>query len=174
MWNTLLLMLLIMVVAATAGLKARKDYASRWGLPAEMGQSKFPPPGQTRDPQWNRLLDLPDGRTMVSDGGILLDAAIAKPASLPSTVLPAETGKRYADIMASKYADEFAMSALSSGDRAYTTPSGIGINANYIDYLKRTVTGAIRFRMNKSLDPIVILVNDTPVGVVMPMVLPKK
>jgi hypothetical protein len=174
MANTLLPMLLIVVVASlTAGLKARHDDTFS-GLRGEVAQSKFPPPGQTRDPQWNRQLELPDGRTMVSDGGILLDAAIAKPASLPPTVLPAATGKRYADIMASKYADEFAMSALSSGDRAYTTPSGIGINANYIDYLKRTVSGGIRFRTNKSLDPIVILVSDTPVGVVMPMVLPKK
>jgi hypothetical protein len=173
MWNTLLL-LIMFVASLTTGLQARHDGVSFSGLRAEVAQSKFPPPGQTRDPQWNRQLKLPDGRTMVSDGGILLDAAIAKPASLPPTVLPAETGKKYADIMASTYPDEFAMSALSSGDRAYTTPSGIGINANYIDYLNRTVSGAIRFRTKKSLDPIVILVSDTPVGVVMPMVLPKK
>jgi hypothetical protein len=172
MRNTFLLMLLIMGNGLTPGLQARHD-SSRWGLRAEMGQSKFPPPGLTREPQWNHLLTLPDGRTMVTDGGIMLDAAIAKPASPPSTVLPAEIGKRYADIMASKYPEEVALSGLSLRDRAYMTSSGIGINPNYIDYLKRTVAGAIRFRVNGSLDPIVILVNDTPVGVVMPLMLPK-
>jgi hypothetical protein len=142
--------------------------------PAGQGGQQFPPPGQTRDPQWNRVLKLPDGRILVTDGALALDAAIAKPASLPATVLPEQTGKRYADIMDAKHEDDFALSSLTSGERMYLTPSGIGINTNYIDYLKRIVSGAIRFRMNKSLDPIVIVVGGKPAGVVMPMVAPKK
>ena len=44
-------------------------------------------PGAAGDPQWQRVVHLSDGRTFVSDGGLALDAAIAKPRALPSSVL---------------------------------------------------------------------------------------
>src|ERR1051326_4596833 len=59
---------------------------------AALSQDPPPPlspaaPGSA-GPTWQRTLRLSDGRTFVTDGGLAIDAALAKPATLPAGVLP--------------------------------------------------------------------------------------
>lgn len=44
-------------------------------------------PGTPGDPTWQGVVRLTDGRTFVTDGGLAIDAAIAKPAKLPARAL---------------------------------------------------------------------------------------
>ena len=72
--------------------------------------------------------------------------------------------------------DEFTPRQLSKGPRPgmYVSPSGVVLSALYVDYLHRTLpAGQWRLRMKGTYEPVVILVNGTPVGVVMAMVPPK-
>src|SRR5262245_56570279 len=52
-------------------------------------------PGTPGDPQWQGILRLSDGRTFVTDGGLAIDAALAKPAALPSRELAAKVLETY-------------------------------------------------------------------------------
>ena len=116
------------------------------------------------------MLKLSDGRTLVTDGALLVDAAIAKPATLPATILPPSTAKIMEGHMSAQLPDEFGLAQLSAGPRpgTYATPSGILLNRTYVDFLRQSVPPAqLRFRMKGQLDPIVIVVSGKPVGVLM-------
>jgi hypothetical protein len=66
--------------------------------------------------------------------------------------------------------DEFGLSQLSprSESRAFEAPNGIRLNATYLDFLRGHVPPArVRLRMKGELDPIVILLDGKPVGVMM-------
>jgi len=67
--------------------------AAAFGSDAVSAQLKTTAPGSAGDPVWQRTLHLSDGRTFVTDGGIAMDAALAKPASLPSQTLPEASAK---------------------------------------------------------------------------------
>src|SRR5690606_3003252 len=45
-------------------------------------------PGTRGDPQWQGVLRHRDGRTFVTDGGLAIDAALARPATLPQKEYP--------------------------------------------------------------------------------------
>ena len=56
------------------------------------GQTSRPPissPSVVAPPTWWRALAMPDGRTFVTDGGLSIDAALVKPASMPEKLPPA-------------------------------------------------------------------------------------
>lgn len=145
------------------------------GVPAVTAQQqrmKPTAPGTPGDPKWQRHLRLSDGRTFVTDGGLALDAALAKPATLPGEVLSSASSKVLEGYMAAKRKDECSVSELkkAANGRSYTSPTGIGFNATYIDYLRRILPAAsLRFRMEAHLDPVVIVSNGTVVGVLMPV-----
>jgi hypothetical protein len=48
-------------------------------------------------PLWQRMVQLDDGRTIVTDGGMAIDAAVAKP-TLPNNALAPVSGKIARDI----------------------------------------------------------------------------
>jgi hypothetical protein len=135
--------------------------------PASPGAASAAP----SSPVWNKVLPLPDGRTLVTDGAFALDAAIARPATLPAIVVPKETGARYETLMNAPAVTEVRARDLTLGRRHYQAPDGTSINSLYVDYLRRTVNfNKLAFRINGGrLDPVVVVLDGQPVGVVMPM-----
>jgi hypothetical protein len=113
-----------------------------------------------------------DGRTFVSDGGLALDAAIAKPAALPAVVLGPASAKVLEGYMAAPLKNEFTLADLgpAATGRTYTAPSGVVLNSTYVDYLRRTFpAGRVRLRMKSDLEPIVIVADGAAVGLLMPV-----
>ena len=87
-------------------------------------------PGTPGDPTWQGILRMRDGRTFVTDGGLAIDAALAKPAKLPDREVSA---KILEDYLGAAYKDECGfkdLDAAASG-LTVTTPSGIALNATY-------------------------------------------
>jgi hypothetical protein len=127
-------------------------------------------PAVEAPPAWSRVMPMPDGRTFVTDGGLAIDAAIAKPSALPSTALPAESGKIITGYLTTKYEQEVGLSELRSGKdkNRFVTPGGVILNGNYVSFLRRTVSAA-RLGVRGDSDPIVILLDGQPIGVLMPV-----
>ncbi len=123
-------------------------------------------------PTWTRVMHMPDGRTFITDGGFTVDAAIAKPATLPTIVVPDETSKRYADMVSAKFDREVSLGELGPGSmqNTFATPTGLLLNGNYITILRRASNASrIRLRVKDDVDPIVIVMDGKLIGVVMPM-----
>ena len=91
-------------------------------------------PGTPGDPAWQAVFRLSDGRTYVTDGGLAVDAALAKPAALPTREVP---GKVIEDYQKASHQNEygFAELTLTLAGKSYTSPSGIALNATYIKLL---------------------------------------
>ena len=125
-------------------------------------------PGTRGDPTWQRTIRLSDGRTFVTDGGLAIDAALARPPALPSQVI--DKPKAFEAYLDSPRKDEFGLRDLKpAGDsRTYTSPSGIVLNSTYINFLRRVVPAA-RLRMAGDYDPIQIVADGKTVGVLMPV-----
>jgi hypothetical protein len=136
-------------------------------LPA---QSPMKPtaPGTAGDPVWQGVVRLSDGRTFITDGGLAIDTALAKPPTLPTREIPGKVMETYLN---AERKDEYGFSDLTPAPsgKTYTTPSGIPLNRTYIDYLRRTLPAGIRFRVGGELQPIGIVANGTVVGVLMPV-----
>ena len=126
-------------------------------------------PGTAGDPAWQGIVRMSDGRTFVTDGGLAIDAALAKPAKLPERELAARVLETYLN---ATHKDEYGfgdLDAAASG-RTYTTPSGIPISATYINYLRRTLSASgVRLRVGGEMQPVVIVANGKAVGVLMPV-----
>lgn len=121
-------------------------------------------------PSWSKRLQLPDGRTFVSDGAIALDVAIAKPATLPSVQLPAATGANIGKMLDAPFAAEFRSAQLVTRGKHYATPDGVVLNRLYVDYLRRMVAGGrLSFRVNGPAAAVVAALDGRPVAVVMPV-----
>ena len=135
-------------------------------------QIRMSNPDVEAPPVWTRLVKLPDGRTLVSDGGIAIDSAVAKAQSMPTVTVSESTGVRFAAMFKASYEHEFGLSQLSPGARrnTFTGPGGVLLNGNYISFL-RQAAGAqrVRLRANSGLQPLVIVVDGQPCGIVMPM-----
>ena len=133
-------------------------------------QLKPTAPGTPGDPVWQRTLHLSDGRTFVTDGGLAIDAALAKPASLPPATLPEASAKVIEQYLAAKPKDDVAFSdlKLAPNGTSYLSPTGLALNATYVNFLKRILpTRTLRFRMGEELQPMVIESGGKPVGVLM-------
>ena len=80
---------------------------------------------------------MPDGRTFVPDGGMSIDAELAKPAAMPEK-LPPETGKTIVKHLASPYDREATLGDLRPGARpnTFVTPDGVILNGNYVTLLR--------------------------------------
>ena len=118
------------------------------------------------------MVRLSDGRTFVTDGGMAIDAAIAKPAALPTDVLPHVAARRIEAFLAAQTTHDFGLGQLSAsgGGRTYDSPSGVRLNTTYLDLLRRNVSAArVRLRMKGDLDPVVVVVDGKPAGVMMPV-----
>jgi hypothetical protein len=65
---------------------------------------------------------------------------------------------------------EFSVGQLNAGGfpRTYVTPNGVSVSAEYVDYLARTLgRGKVRLRVGGELQPMVIVIDGKPVGLVM-------
>jgi hypothetical protein len=147
-------------------------------VPALAQQSKPPLPSSPaveEPPAWNRSVPMPDGTTWVSDGGLLIDAQIAKPAIPPSIALTIENGKILARNFEAKPLREVGLADLRAGSTANTfvTADGISLNGNYVQFLRRAAP-AVRLRLREARDPIVLILRDRPVGLMMPLATPPK
>jgi hypothetical protein len=121
---------------------------------------------------WQRTVQMTDGRTFVSDGGLAIDAALAKPATLPPTVIP---GAAFERLFATQSPNEFGLSQLSANPdgRTYQSPSGVHMRKTYIDFLRSTLPAAkVRLRMGAAREPVIIHLDGKPVGIFMPVVPP--
>ena len=68
--------------------------------------------------------------------------------------------------------EECSFSDLRAGatGRTYATPSGVALNATYINYLRRTLpTRSVRFRTTAPIQPVVVVENGNAVAVLMPV-----
>jgi len=161
--------------------EARSSASRRWlglalictvvlGSDVAFAQMTSTAPGSTGDPVWQRTLHLSDGRTFVTEGGIAIDAAVAKPASLPQQTLPEASAKVVEKYLAATLKDEFALSDLkaNSDGRTYAAPSGLLLNSTYVNFLRRVLPNrTLRFRMETELTPMVIMSEGKAVGVLM-------
>ena len=126
-------------------------------------------PGTAGDPKWQGIVRMSDGRTFVTDGGLAVDVALAKPSKLPERVV---SGKVLETYLAAAKPDEFGFADLrvAVSGRTYTTPKGIPLNATYINYLRRILpVPTVRFRMSGEQDPVLVVASGKTVGVLMPV-----
>jgi len=139
--------------------------------PVLVAQTPMKPtaPGTPGDPMWQGIVRLSDGRTFVTDGGMAIDAALAKPAKLPERELAGRVLESYLNA-SHEHEYGFADLTAAASGLTYTAPAGIALNATYVSYLRRTLPArAVRLRMTGEMQPIVIAIDGKVVGVLMPV-----
>ena len=125
--------------------------------------------GTAGDPIWQGTLHADDGRTFVTDGGFVIDAALARPAKLPERTIPP---KVLQDYLSTPHKDEFGFSDLvaAASGKTYSAPNGIALSSTYVNFLRRVLSGtSVRFRMSGGLQPIVVFADAVAVAVLMPV-----
>jgi hypothetical protein len=125
-------------------------------------------PGTPGDPVWQGTLRMSDGRTFITDGGLAVDAALAKPTALPTRELPAKVLEGH---MNAPKNDEcgFPDLTLAATGNTYMSPSGVALNATYINYLRRVAPRGSRFRMREPGQPVVLVADGKAIAVLMPV-----
>jgi hypothetical protein len=129
-------------------------------------------PGNVTAPTWTRLVQLADGRTFVTDGSLAIDVALAKPAVLPTVVLSGASASLLEGYLTAPFIHECGLAELKAGGKpgTYVAPSGVVLNAKYVEYLRHTLpTARLRLRLKGDRDPVVLLSHATAIGVLMPM-----
>lgn len=145
------------------------------GVAAQSPPSSRPPlssPSVVQPPTWWRVLQMPDGRTFVTDGGLSIEAGLAKPTTMPSVVLPPVSAKTIAGHLVAPHTRESGIGELRPGSAANTflTPDGVLLNGNYVTLLRGIAPPArTRLRTTSSTSPVIIVVGGQPVGVMMPL-----
>jgi hypothetical protein len=131
-------------------------------------------PATVAPPTWTRVLQMPDGRSFVSDGGLAIDAALVKPTALPGTVIPVESTKAIAARMMTPHQEEIGLGQLASGRRenSFVTPAGVHLNGNYVTLLRRVVPARARLRTRGGADAITVVVDGEMVAFLMPLATP--
>jgi hypothetical protein len=143
------------------------------------GQPSKPPisnPSIVAPPTWWRAIPMADGRVFVTDGGISIDAAVVKPATLPEK-FPASAGANVARLLSTPYDKETSLGDLRPGTRPNTfiTDEGVVLNGNYITLLRSALKPAqTRLRTKGKTDPVVVVVDGRAVGVLRPVQPPRE
>ena len=102
---------------------------------------------------------MPDGRTFVTDGGLSIDAALVKPASMPEKLPPA-SATQIDRLLATPYENETTLGDLRAGNapNTFTTKDGVILNGNYITLLRSVLApGRTRLRTRGKTDPVVVV-----------------
>jgi hypothetical protein len=120
-------------------------------------------------PAWNRVLQISDGRTFVTNGHLALDTEFAKPSKLPEIVIPPSKSIEANFTAPREHECSLDDLKLDRGQGRYVAPSGLWLNADYVDYLRRVLPSSTRLKMQRDLDPIVVVLNGKPIGVLMAM-----
>jgi len=125
-------------------------------------------------PAWTHKVKLPapDGRTFVSDGGLVLDVEIAKPAMRPSQTMPADMGTAVAGYLSGYYPTEFGLSDLHEGQTSavFVGPQGFSVSRNYVTFLTRYAP-RVRLRTKGVGYPVLLVLDQRNVGLLLPTVL---
>jgi hypothetical protein len=125
-------------------------------------------------PAWTQKVKLPppDGRTFVSDGGLVLDVEIAKPAVRPSESMAADMGKAVAGYLSGYYTTEFGLSDLHDGPSPAVVvgPQGFAVSRNYVTFLTRYAP-RVRLRVKGDGYPVLLVLDGRNVGLLLPTVL---
>ena len=143
------------------------------------GQMSKPPisnPSIVAPPTWWRAIPMADGRVFVTDGGLSIDAAVVKPATLPEK-FPAAAGANVARLLSTPYDKETGLGDLRLGTRpnTFVTAEGVVLNGNYITLLRSVLKPAhTRLRTKSRTDPVVVVVDGRAVGVMMPVQPPRE
>jgi len=138
------------------------------------GQTSKPPlssPSVVAPPTWWRAIPMPDGRTFVTDGGLSIDAALVKPATLPERLPPA-SATLLARHLATPHEKETALGDLQPGKspNTFSTEDGVVLNGNYITLLRSVLApGRTRLRTKGKTDPVVVMADGQAVAVMMPI-----
>lgn len=121
-------------------------------------------------PKWIRWGKLSAGGTFVTDGAMTLDSAIAKPAKLPESELHASSVEIVERHLAAEHPERVRLADLErrGNQPSYRAPSGLTLAAKYVEYLRHVAPSA-ELRIKGDLDPVVILFDGKPVGLVMAM-----
>jgi len=125
-------------------------------------------------PAWTQKVKLPppDGRTFVSDGGLVLDVDVAKPAVRPSQSMPADMGTAVAGYLAGYYPTEFGLSDLRDGPSPAVVvgPQGFAVSRNYVTFLTRYAP-RVRLRLKGDGYPVLLVLDQRNIGLLLPTVL---
>jgi hypothetical protein len=141
-------------------------------------QTSRPPisnPSVVAPPTWWRAIPMADGRVFVTDGGLSIDAALVKPATLPEKFPPA-AGANVARLLSTPFDKETRLGDLQPGTRpnTFVTAEGVVLNGNYITLLRSILKPAqTRLRTKGKTDPVVVVVDGRTVGVMMPVQPPR-
>jgi hypothetical protein len=125
-------------------------------------------PGSPGDPVWQGTVHMSDGRTFITDGGLAVDATVARPAAVPARELPAKVLDEYLKALHTSECGFADLTSAATGN-TYTSPVGIALNATYVNYLRRVAPRSSRFRMTDGMHPIVVVADGIPIGVLMPV-----
>jgi len=125
-------------------------------------------------PAWTHKVKLPppDGRTFLSDGGLVLDVAVAKPAVRPAQDMPADMGTAVAGYLSGYYPTEFGLADLKEGQTAavFVGPEGFAVSRNYVTFLTRYAP-RVRLRTKGVGYPVLLVLDQRNVGLLLPTVL---
>ena len=133
-------------------------------------------PAEVGPPVWTRAVKMPDGRTFVTDGGLMIDAVLAKPATMPEVVLPVANGEILARNFSTSFDREVGLGDLRPGSlkNTFVTPNGIALNGNYVRFLGSVLSVArTRLRTRGPRDPVTVFSGEQPVAIVMPVAPPR-
>ena len=125
-------------------------------------------------PAWTQKVKLPppDNRIFVSDGGIVIDVGIAKPAMRPSQDMPVDMGTAVAGYLSGYYPTEFGLSDLKEGPTAavFVGPQGFALSRNYVTFLTRYAP-RVRLHTKGSGYPVLLVQDGRNVGLLLPTIL---
>jgi hypothetical protein len=125
-------------------------------------------------PAWTHKVKLPppDGRTFISDGGLVLDVAVAKPAVRPSQDMAADMGTAVAGYLSGYYPTEFGLSDLKEGQTSavFVGPQGFAVGRNYVTFLTRYAP-RVRLRTKGVGYPVLLVLDQRNIGLLLPTVL---
>jgi hypothetical protein len=125
-------------------------------------------------PAWTHKVKLPppDGRTFVSDGGLVLDVEVAKPAMRPSQSMPADMGTAVAGYLSGYYPTEFGLSDLRDGPSPAVVvgPQGFALSRNYVTFLTRYAP-RVRLRTKGAGYPVLLVQDQRNIGLLLPTIL---
>jgi hypothetical protein len=140
-------------------------------LPAAVSaQARFNPNVPTV-PEWSHTVTLPapDGRTLVTDGRLTLDLQLGKPAVRPSATLAPDMTRAIGNFLTAPYPTEFGFDDLkpTANGNSLTGPSGVAVSSYYVAFLRKNAP-RIRWRMRSTTEPLLIVLDGRPVGLLMP------
>ncbi len=140
--------------------------------------AQAPPPADPRlvqtVPAWTHSVKLPppDGRTFVSDGGLVLDIGFAKPAVRPSQAMPADMATAIAGYLSGYYPTELGLADLREGPakNVFLGPPGLALSRNYVTFLTRYAP-RVRLRTKGEGYPVLLVLDGRTIGLLLPTVL---